>query len=159
TDVTDLAAEERNPLLMKYLESDFNQGLLNRQPEIDQEWRQVIDKAEADFIKLEQSKKETWKVAVERITRSVFMLPNLRQRLGLVYGRGNQPEAGPPSELDPRLLALLEKSLAEAKRTTDSWGGSLYFVYMPTWVHFAHPEQAYRNRDLVLKIVKDLNLH
>ena len=86
----------------------------------------------------------------------VLLLPSLRQKLSLVYG---SPEEEIVSEADPRLLAMFEQVLSEAKKITEDWGGSMYFVYLPEWTRYAHPAAAVKNRELVLQIVKKLDIH
>ena len=47
-DVTDLAAEKYNPVLMQYVEGDFTQHLLSRQAEVDQRIREIVNKLAAE---------------------------------------------------------------------------------------------------------------
>lgn len=42
-DLQDLAEESQNPLLMRYLQGEFRQNLIERQPEIDRVWMQYED--------------------------------------------------------------------------------------------------------------------
>ena len=48
--------------------------------------------------------------------------------------------------------------LVEAASTVHGWGGTLYFIYLPEWARYGHSEFANKNRDRVLRLVKDLNL-
>jgi hypothetical protein len=82
----------------------------------------------------------------------------LRQKLGLIYGKNLQTQTGLASELDPELLALLRRILLQGKNIVDRWHGSLYFVYLPEWERYAHPERVVKNREVVLQIVKNLGL-
>ena len=159
TDVTDLAAEQNNPVLMQYLRPDFTQHLLSRQQEIDEEWTQLIEKAEAEIISSRRRRQqEPHLTQIRMAIREVLLLPRLRQKLGLVYGRPDLEEEI-PSETDPKLLAMFERTLSEAKKITEGWGGSMYFVYLPEWVRYAHPAAAVKNRELILQIVKRLGIH
>jgi hypothetical protein len=53
----------------------------------------------------------------------------------------------------------LRTVLSEAVTSVRSWGGSLYFVYLPTWKRYAHPKLAPSERDAVLATVKELGIH
>ena len=67
-----------------------------------------------------------------------------------------QTQTGIVSELDPELLALFRRILLRAKNIVNRWHGSLYFVYLPEWERYAHPELAVKNREVVLRMVKNL---
>ena len=56
-------------------------------------------------------------------------------------------------------LQLFERILVEARATVDTWNGRVVFVYLPTWERYRIPELASKDRDLVLGIVRRLDLH
>jgi hypothetical protein len=56
-------------------------------------------------------------------------------------------------------IGNLRTVLSKAVTSVESWGGSLYFVYLPTWKRYAHPELAPSERDTVLATVKELGIH
>jgi hypothetical protein len=75
----------------------------------------------------------------------------------LIYGRGKS-EGQELSQTDPELLSMFGRILLDAKKTTESWGGTLYFVYLPAWERYSHPALASKNRDAVLKMVNDFQI-
>ena len=107
---------------------------------------------------LQRKQQQPYSLRIEHQVLDVLLLSRLRERLGLIHG-ATESMGEKPSEVDPNLLAMFGKILSEAKKTTEDWGGSMYFVYLPEWVRYAHPEAAAKNRDLVLKIVKQLDIH
>jgi hypothetical protein len=151
-DVTDLAAEKNNPVLMQYLGGDFRQHLLSRQAEIDQRIREIVDRLAAQAAAREKG--PVLKLVDSLVDLGTLSL--LRQKLGLIYGKGLQTQTGLASELDPQLLALLRRILLKGKNIVGRWHGSLYFVYLPEWERYAHPERAVKNREAVLQMVKNL---
>jgi hypothetical protein len=112
-DLHDLARENASPLLRRYLDAGFSQGLVARQAE--------VDRALAAYLSgrtIEQDQDETRRRAD---LGAVLRLRNLRRAAGMT-AQGPAPD-----------LARLEDVLREASRTVRSWGGSLYFVYLPDW--------------------------
>ncbi len=152
-DVTDLAAERSNPILMQYLQGDFSQHLPSRQTEIDQKIREIVNRLIAEKAASERGP------AVKLVDSLVEVgtLTSLRQRLGLIYSKSRlQVQNESLSELDPELTALFRRILLRAQYIVNRWNGSLYFVYLPEWERYAHPEHAVKNREVVLQMVKHL---
>ncbi len=131
-DLKDLRHEQQSSFLLKYRDNMFSQQLIKRQPEI-------------DFL-LENLKMRKWQWLKYNLLRR-FKLNNLRNRLALVI---------PPSPP----LSLFTELLEKARNLTSSWGGQLYFVYLPSWARYAKEVEPgtfhYRNR--VLSIVQRLNI-
>jgi hypothetical protein len=151
-DVTDLAVEKKNPVLMRYLDGDFSQLLLSRQMEIDQKITEIVNGLEVEAA----ARKKRAQLELLDSLVDIGTLSALREKLGLVYGKSLHVEPALPSELDPTLLTLLGRSLLKAKDAVNTWHGLLYFVYLPEWERYAHPERAVKNREAVLQIVKNL---
>ena len=156
-DLRDLDGWEKNsPLLKRYLGSSFSQHLIDRQSEIDQSLKTYID---GEMVKAEAP------LSIEKILK----LQHLRQAVQVFHER-RPTEQGLPAELLEYLqdsgapaaledLLLFEQILAEARDTVSSWGGRLVFVYLPTWERYRIPALASKDRDRVLSIARDLNLH
>jgi len=53
---------------------------------------------------------------------------------------------------------LFRNVLVDAIGTVESWGGRMYFVYLPEWARYAERELANKNRAHVLELVKSLRL-
>jgi hypothetical protein len=156
-DLSDLNVEKRSVLLRRYLEDGFTQNLLNRRADID---RVLIDHATAaeavEIARLSAPARNT--LVPDLILR--MKLTTFRTRLSLL--RDDFVDAESPD------YGLFRDVLSHAERTVHSWGGTLYFVYLPGWASFAtppyptevfiHPETDRRWRPEVLAIVNDLHL-
>lgn len=139
-DLKDLRTEERSPLLRRYLTRGFSQNLPARQPDIDRaltEYLQtLLDKSDLSIKLGELSTLLRDPGAFRKKLGSVMKLARMRSRLGLVYsekGPAQATVARPTRAPDPAHTALLYDILVEAKRSVGTWGGTLYFVYLPTW--------------------------
>jgi hypothetical protein len=130
-DLGDLIYERQSPLLMRYLEGNFSQALCGRQPEIDQALANYIEAEKAAHVVPQRpgTMVETGGRG-RHLLEAVVKLDALRQRLGLVYGDSSQ--SSQYTESDIRVtMDLLDRALRQAKATVDTWGGKLYFVYLP----------------------------
>lgn len=127
-DLLDLRRERDHPLLRRYLEDGFSQGLLQRQ--------EAIDRALDEYVERDL------RPAFERAARSrssamdALALRGLRSRMGLVFA---EPYAGAPTDEEYALFAAI---LERARRTVAGWGGTLRFVYLPAGEPRAHLARA-----------------
>jgi PAS domain S-box-containing protein len=150
-DLNDLLKESRTPLLRKYLEGNFSQGLFKRQVEIDeallhyvqQHMKAELAKKKEEAKKLKENK-NTW---FDRPLGNFLRLSRLRQRLGLVYGQaiGRSYAAYSQSQLD-----LFRSVLLRAKTLVEAWGGKLYFVYLPDRDRYANKQDYHRQSILAV---------
>ena len=155
-DLTDLAEETKSPLLMRYLQSDFRQPLLQRQPDIDQALEAFIT-ARIAFFRPADTPPEAFSNTVRRalvLVDELVTLGPLRHRLGVAYGSSRHAE-------DPSAQALMDV-LAHAwragQKAVESWGGRLYVVYLPDRDRYVRPPGAMSNRAHVVHIVQDLGM-
>jgi hypothetical protein len=143
-DLQDLADESQSPLLMKYvMQDDFSQRLIERQAEIDRAWTQY----EVDLLSnWTKNRAPRWlrpitnwfaDLTVEHKNRNrtarILRLREIRGRLEARFGRHSDEAAQ---------LPLLRQTLARAKATVDSWGGSLHFVFLPGMELLMNPHSA-----------------
>jgi hypothetical protein len=85
-------------------------------------------------------------------------LSALREELQASYGVSI---GHAPTDLsdDRALLGLFRESLVQAQRVTSSWGGRLYFVYLPSWHRFRNgPRVAKRERSTIFTLVSELGV-
>jgi hypothetical protein len=167
-DLADLSAEAQDPILKNYLNQiTFRQGLMDRQVQ--------IDRALLDYLETLRGKGPLLRRLEEighlirnpnlssgRILK-VAKLSHLRDRLGLVYtgtDDENKRTARVPRSDDRNraLMELFTRVLVAAKQEIDSWGGKLYFIYLPSWEPYGDPERADQNRGRVLKIIESLSI-
>jgi hypothetical protein len=157
-DLSDLKAELKNPLLNRYTkEKNFNQGLLARQADIDEALGTYINQQEiAEIKKEEMARQDDDRVHLYEMLR-IVKLSTLREKLGLVYGNAKLDQAAATTagiaELDP-----FDETLSEAKASVEAWGGTLYFVYLPDWYRYGDPQRANKNREPVLRVVRNLKI-
>ena len=153
-DLSDLRDESMHPFLMRYLDPAFSQNLLARQSEVDQLLRQVVSRVEARDRARPPARTPSF---VERSMERA-KLWTLRHKLELVYG-SNSEEPAVWSMLEQTSHNLLSTALDQAKTVTGSWGGTLYFVYLPSWSRYRNsPRPANREHQEVLKLVKALGI-
>lgn len=129
--IQDLPRERASPLLMRYLEPGFSQDLPNRQAAIDDALRAHL---EGPSEERDISRDELLANLV-----SIAKLRNLRRALGATR---SQPMPD---------VVLFARILQEARRTVAGWGGTLYFVYLPSWSELmtsAPSDSALRDRVL-----------
>ena len=167
-DLADLAGEAQNPILRNYLNQPaYKQGLMDRQAQID---RALLDYLEALRSKgpilrrLEEVGQliKNPKLSTGRIL-NVIKLSQLRARLGLVYtGRGedNKKRASVTTTQNSNraLMELFSQTLLTAKQEVASWGGKLYFIYLPAWEPYGDPERADQKREQILQIATAVGL-
>jgi hypothetical protein len=137
-DLTDLNFEKQNPLLRRYLEPGFSQGLVDRQPSVDSAAQVLVNSAIARWQRGERP-------ARRRPLRDLVDLWHVRERVGLV------------NEM-PLDLALFSKILERARDQTASWGGKFFLLYLPSATVLAPGEPSQVLRDSVLAIGRHLDL-
>jgi hypothetical protein len=140
---------------MKYLDPSFSQGLMERQQEIDHVLQAYLDEAirsnaypydAEQFLKLHFLRKSVATLMKKRppVNGVAAEVVETLQRFG-----------APLQEAD---RALFRRILTEANHLVASWGGQIYFVYLPTWERFRLPDLASKDRDAVLNLVKELGM-
>jgi hypothetical protein len=122
----DLGKDRKTPLLMRYLDADFTQGLMALRPEIDRRLEARVEEAVARLDdESPVGRLEALREGPVRKLAGFLGLRELRIRLGRLRG---SEAAGAPEAPD---YALFARILAEAKERVDAWGGELVFVYLP----------------------------
>lgn len=138
-DLEDLNNEKGVDLLLRYLDQDYSQNLLTMQPE--------IDEGLIKFINSERAKAEAYENTPSVL--KFLMLDSLRNRLDS-YLEAVKRDA---TDFD-----LFRETLASAKNLTSSWGGELYFVFLPSRSQFNDPDSENPSYVQVLSIVNDLDI-
>ena len=167
SDLTDLQAEKKSGILMRYLKDDFNQGLPARQNDIDQELIEYIVKETSIAIEKKAKKQnrddyiyevvEFFKMTAIRNRLGLF----LRNRLGLFYGRTSEEAelAELLSDVQGPNLNLFREILSQAKSRVSAWGGTLYFVYLPGFARYGnYRDIASEQRPQIMNLVKMLDI-
>ena len=122
----DLGINKRTPLLMRYLEPDFRQGLLHMQPEIDASLTELWATESRNPVATALEVME--KVRGSGVGRLLRFVTLQKLRATIVQLR-RLPQS--PAERELADFALFEAILKQARDRTASWGGELVFVYLP----------------------------
>lgn len=150
--------EKNLPHLLKYLDKDFSQDLINKQELIDKFLINYIDKdCGFAFEQDTKAKREELlnKITVEstlNISSSTIKLKQLRLMLGML------------DECTCKKEPLFSDVFKEAKRLVNEWDGQLIFVYLPEWTRYAGKTNLCRKRYLnsvkndIFAIIKDLQI-
>ncbi len=120
--VKDAGLEMTSPILPRYLQPGFSQGLVQHHDAVQASLLHYLQGHAAAMAQAvdRPAKPETFAVNWTQLLR----LGALRRALGLAYGF-------PPESLD-----VLVRALERARAVTDAWGGRLVFVYLPGEARF-----------------------
>jgi hypothetical protein len=132
----DLNQEKINPLLMQYMEDGFSQNLINRQKEVDSRLEEYIVSAKA-ALKSSDFYNTKW-----------IRLYAIRNLIGFGVGVGADD-------------LLFTKILTKAKARVETWGGELYFVYLPEYARYKNKgvsHDDFRRKSEVIDLVKGLKI-
>lgn len=116
-DLVDLRREKGHPILRRYLEDGFRQGLMERQD--------GIDRALDDYLERYLRPRSEREGHALQSAADVLALRGIRTRAGLVFA---DSWAHVPTEEEYALFAAI---LERARGTVAGWGGTLRFVYLP----------------------------
>ena len=135
--INDLQRDKMNPLLMRYMEEGFSQNLISRQKEIDAMLLQAQLQAREKMLV-----KSRW-MRLYAIRNSLFF-----DRINYDYD---------DVDVDYSLFANI---LTKAKAGVESWGGKLYFVYLPEYERYSNvvSHDKYRQKSEVIDLVKGLDI-
>jgi hypothetical protein len=150
-DLPHLNTEKRSPLLRRYLEKHFSQGLTAIQPRIE---RVLVDFGEQELHRQLQNAERG---AADSSTRHLVQ----RMKLQHVRGRFISHISGRSTidTVDTNDMELFHEILSQAKDVTSSWGGKLVFVYLEGHArHAGHLSAFAQSRDAVLKLVARLQI-
>ncbi len=157
-DARNLNEEQGSPLLLKYFDKDFSQGLINKQEVIDNTLIKYHDEL---MIQAKKNTEKREKHAVRNITISlqdIVKLSNLRSRIGILpycFFR-----------IDP----LFKELLVRADRMVSGWGGQFVIVYLPSWERYSSGTSSERKlnecdkrfysgqKNSIFSLLKDLDI-
>jgi hypothetical protein len=148
-DLNNLQAERNSPLVMQYLADDFSQGLIEIQPDLDRALAGIVERYMSLALTAEQmpQKGKSW---TDRL-KGIIKLDSVRSRLQLALSKKG-------ADVTEQEIELFRTIMLQAKDTVSSWGGKLYFVYLPEWKRYYKPQNADKNRKRVLKLVRTLEI-
>lgn len=149
-DLDNLVSRMHIPILGSYLQKDFRQNLLERQPELDEAIRAFLENAVQRQRELRLSRRswrDAWNTVLSVITlEQICTKLSLRRDAALLNVAtpdadwvGNIEAATGMQRLNDEQRALFSKVLAMAKSEVEFWGGKFVFVYLPAWERVADP--------------------
>lgn len=121
-DLSGLAEQASVPFFANYFDSEFSQNLRDRQPEIDATLR--------TFFAEELAFRQQTSGGQSRASRFISLTRTI-ELVRLVTGTNHSYHC-PDADIE-RLAQLID----EANRVVTSWGGELYFAYLPSWGRYA----------------------
>jgi hypothetical protein len=153
-DVSDLRQETKHSIPMRYLEDDmFTQDLADRQPEIDRMLAQFASAAETAE---RQTARATRRTSLVRDSVNILKLRNVRTWLSITRATDDARDV---QFLTGARSPQLSDVLRRAQREVNSWGGTLYFVYLPSWNRYKHHARSTESeRVAVLQIANALGI-
>lgn len=140
-DLFDLVTEQQSKILLSYLNGSEGQSLTSRQSEIDNALLKWLDSQNHD--------RDGYTMA------NFFFLKRLR---GLL--RSSLAQDTPTRSFDSS-WPLMNNVLIEAKKITESWGGELVFVYLPSYTRYSDSisdQDEYLDKALLIKSVRRLQI-
>lgn len=139
----ELQEEKKYELLLRYLNRDFTQGLIERQVEIDQALSAVAEDQKGDPGK---KGADTVANAILMTLHRVSKVTSLRNALGLVYG--TDAYAQPASaDFEGPTMELFRQIVAAVRNQVSSWKGTLLFAYLPSTERYATGKRLDLSRD------------
>jgi hypothetical protein len=135
-DLIELRIEVRNSTLMRYLKGDYSQNLMDKQSDVDQLWKKYIEKQK--LIKQEPNKL----IEIAGFVKNSLKLSNLRLAIN----------ANLNHFVSENTFTHFQQVISEAKGTAKSWGGELYFVYLPSFQRYKYNEDFHRSK--IIEIVE-----
>ncbi|MFA4903193.1 MAG: hypothetical protein WC600_10670 [Desulfobaccales bacterium] len=137
-DLDDLEEELTIPILNKYLKDGFSQNLINRQDEIDEK---LIDSGKYYYNSAQQA-------FIIRQLQSLFTLEKIRINYHKVAKRYHEKY----------YIKLTATLINRANNMVSSWGGKLFFVYLPSYDRYmkkVNDDKFMRRSELIALILQN----
>ena len=154
-DMGDLEREAEVPVLLRYLNAGFRQGLKDQQPVIDEGLRSLIveERSQDD----ERAMARARMLRESRLGRDSQLVAWMKLRRIRVRFSALFLESGPERDY-PFHPELFSTVMARARDDVAAWGGDLFFVYLPGWWSVVRPDDGPPHRDGILETVRELGI-
>jgi hypothetical protein len=156
-DYLDLLVEKKNPVLLRYLQTNFHQGLVEKQDIIDRTLKAYIKKTGFLF-----SNNWTYRAGFSENfllkLKKYLGLFTLRNRVGLTRYKHDtkRSKARELNSLDDERIKLLREIFKSAVKTTKQWGGELHIIYLPGYKNII--KRDFSTNQKVLSLIQELNI-
>ena len=147
--IQNLKNEQENLLLMRYLENDFSQNLINRQNEIDDV---LMERINNENLLYERTQR------IDFVARWMRWLELTKVRKLLKIDNFSIKKNETIVDTENPLFEII---LASARSKVEAWGGELYFVYLPQYERYSGSDinhYKFRNKVDVIELVQELNI-
>jgi PAS domain S-box-containing protein len=157
-DLIDLQKERKNKLLMRYLKDNFTQNLVAMQTEIDLALLDDIPRQSALRSSL-RARRQANGVGLYDQFLGFVKLGKLRGKLSIANAMPIE-EVKNVADLEGPNLDVFRDILAQVKTRVETWGGKIYFIYLPDWPRYSSNElgRVAKQRDSVLALVTSLGI-
>ena len=145
SDIHNLKRELESDILKKYLyNDDYSQNLKNKQTKIDTFFRDYLNEIEEEFVRKKNLK----------TLRQIITLKKIRSIIGLENKKinSNVQKISYYNELN-----TFKEILLKSKELINSWGGKLYFVYLPSYEWYSTGKK-HHAREYVLDTATQINV-
>jgi len=143
--VANLPEELNSTILRNYLTSNFNQNLINRQPEIDARIKEFVK----DSIDYRQSSLTFFLEEFIQNSKTIRLL-NIRRIIGV-----------DKHTTDSDFTSEFREVLSKANKRVEGWNGKFYFVYLPEYSRYLldNPDSlSFRKRKEVIDFIEGLGI-
>ena len=149
----ELAREQTVPLLMRYLQRDFTQNLMDRRAQIDTKLALFIEKEKA---KARARLQDRQNAELRAANLGWLRLNAIRKLLALDAVDNSLARLETDDIIDP----LFRNILTEARARTEAWGGRMVFVYLPEFERYRNrvDHESFRKRSELIEMVGSLGI-
>jgi hypothetical protein len=153
-DLVELVQEKQNPILRRYLNPEYRQGLRFRQAAIDARLESIAEAQRKESLERDASKNA---FASKVPFWDYFMLYELRLFITQTYWQ--RLHVAEAQRVDEKAdLAMLEDVLRLVRDSASTWRGHVLFVYVPEYLRFKGDDSAEPHRTAVLDMVRRLRI-
>jgi len=151
-DLTDLAKERTSPFLTRYLQDDsYSQDLSHRQAAIDRAWTGHLETSQVHA----RVENKPWYYRFGWLLEFLrsFQLRQLKQTI-------RKAHASLQEYFYQEQVHAFKQVLEKAQSVVRSWGGTLYFVYLPSYYRYSGKARAYplNQRQRIIATVQSLGI-
>ena len=130
--------QQMNSLLYKYIYEDYHQGLARRQKEVDLLVSQRIQ------AKLDVLEEKSSPMAVQKVWRAIYPVPSLQK----IRVRARNLFKDCSRTISDDTFTTFEHILTETRKSVHSWGGELYFIYLPSATRYLNADSCWSKEQL-----------
>ena len=157
-DLPDLVLETKHRVLQRYLnQQNFRQNLVRRQPEIDGFWKSYMAGDGGARTRARRGVRGAVDLLTLTDVRALLARARMNRRIATALQYKPVEDAMTDLTVDSRqYLPLFGDVIGRADREAAALGARMYFVYLPTYEHYAYHAKSYH--DEVLSEVRKIGI-